>query len=189
MSLIRNLLLRLILVILALTTLCGPLFAQNASTDRTVLPIAEPKYPPITELDARKAKAPPIFEVKAPAGAPNVMVILLDNFGYAGSKTFGGVMNLPTLDRLAKNGLIYNNFHIAPICSATRVALLTGRNPHSANMGTISEMATAFPGQTSGAPEQRGAAREDPAIQRLQHGDVRQVPRICAVGKRPYRAV
>ncbi len=79
-------------------------------------------------------------------------MILLDNFGYAGSKTFGGVMNLPTLDRLAKNGLIYNNFHTAPICSATRVALLTGRNPHSANMGTISEMATGFPGQTSVLP-------------------------------------
>ena len=92
------------------------------------------------------------FEVKAPAGAPNVIVILLDNFGYAGSTTFGGVINLPTLDRLAKNGLIYNNFHVNPICSATRVSLLTGRNCHSANMGTISEMSTGFPGQTSVLP-------------------------------------
>ena len=81
-----------------------------------------------------------------------MIVILLDNFGYAGSTTFGGVMNLPTIERLAKNGLIYNNFHTAPICSASRVALLTGRNPHSANMGTISEMATGFPGQTSVLP-------------------------------------
>lgn len=85
-----------------------------AALDRTVLPIAEPQYPPITELDASKVKAPPIFEVKAPAGAPNVMVILLDNFRYAGSTTFGGVMNLATIERLAKNGLIYNNFHTAP---------------------------------------------------------------------------
>ena len=120
--------------------------------DRTVLPIAEPTRPAITELDARNAKAPPIFEVKAPAGAPNVLVILLDNFGYAGSTTFGGVMHLPTIERLAKNGLTYTNFHTAPICSASRVALLTGRNPHSANMGTISEMATGFPGQTSILP-------------------------------------
>jgi arylsulfatase len=123
-----------------------------AGVDRTVLPIAEPAHAAITELDARKTKAPPIFEVKAPAGAPNVLVILLDNFGYAGSTTFGGVMHLPTIDRLAKNGLTYTNFHTAPICSASRVALLTGRNPHSANMGTISEMATGFPGQTSILP-------------------------------------
>ncbi len=120
--------------------------------DRTILPVAEPVYPAITELDARKVKAPPVFEVKAPKGAPNIVVILLDNFGYAGSSTFGGIMNLPTIDRLAKNGLIYNNFHTEPICSATRVALLTGRNPHSANMGTISEMSTGFPGQTSVLP-------------------------------------
>ena len=123
-----------------------------AAVDRTALPIAEPTHPAITELDARNVKAPPIFEVKAPTGAPNVLVILLDNFGYAGSTTFGGVMHLPTIERLAKNGLTYTNFHTAPICSASRVALLTGRNPHSANMGTISEMATGFPGQTSILP-------------------------------------
>ena len=132
----------------------GPSAGPNgaAGVDRTILPIAEPTRPAITELDARNAKAPPIFEVKAPAGAPNVLVILLDNFGYAGSTTFGGVMHLPTIERLAKNGLTYTNFHTAPICSASRVALLTGRNPHSANMGTISEMATGFPGQTSVLP-------------------------------------
>ena len=66
-----------------------------------MLPIAEPTHPAITELDARKAKAPPIFEVKAPAGAPNVLVILLDNFGYAGSTTFGGVMQ-PADDRASR---------------------------------------------------------------------------------------
>ena len=145
---------RLIVAALALSALTVGDQAQPAAStvDRTVLPIAEPAHPAITELDARKVKAPPIFEVKAPAGAPNVIVILLDNFGYAGSKTFGGVMNLPTLERLAKNGLIYNNFHTAPICSASRVALLTGRNPHSANMGTVSEMATGFPGQNSVLP-------------------------------------
>lgn len=131
----------------------APKVANAAGTvDRTVLPLAEPTYPTITELDAKNVKAPPVFEVTAPAGAPNIVVIMLDNFGYAGSTTLGGVMNLPTLDRLAKNGLIYNNFHTNPICSATRISLLTGRNCHSANMGTISEMSTGFPGQTSVLP-------------------------------------
>jgi arylsulfatase A-like enzyme len=126
--------------------------AAAGALDRTVLPLAEPTYPAITELDAANTKAPPIFEVKAPPGAPNVIVILLDNFGYAGSTTLGGVINLPTLDRLAKNGLTYTNFHVNPICSATRASLLTGRNCHSANMGTISEMSTGYPGQTSVLP-------------------------------------
>ena len=81
-----------ILIAIALITSGVAVRAQQdgSNLNRTALPIAEPKYPPITELDVRKVKAPPLFEVKAPKGAPNVMVILLDNFGYAGSTTFGG---------------------------------------------------------------------------------------------------
>lgn len=125
---------------------------SDAIADRTILPIPEPTYPPITEMDVRKATPPPRFEVTPPPGAPNVLVILLDNLGYSASKTFGGVINMPTLERLAQNGLIYNNFHTAPLCSPSRVALLTGRNPHNANMGAISELATAFPGMTGKRP-------------------------------------
>lgn len=121
---------------------------KEDALDRTALPIAEPSYPPITELDVRKATPPPRFEVKPPHGAPNVLLILLDNLGFGATKTFGGVINMPTLERLAANGLIYNNFHTAPLCSPSRVALITGRNAHSANMGAISELATAFPGMT-----------------------------------------
>jgi hypothetical protein len=80
--------------------------AIGNAPDRTMLPLAEPTHPPITELDVRKATAPPRFEVKAPQGAPNVMVILLDNLGYDATKTFGGIMNMPTLERLAKDGLV-----------------------------------------------------------------------------------
>jgi arylsulfatase A-like enzyme len=134
--------------------------AQEQPMDRTVLPIAGPTYPPITVLDVRDAKAPPLFQVKAPQGAPNVIVILLDNLGFGATKPFGGVINMPTLERLAKDGLIYVNFHTAPLCSPSRQALLTGRNPHSVNMGAISELATAFPGQTSALPESKAPLAE-----------------------------
>ena len=131
-----------------------------ASVDRTVLPLAEPTYPAITELDVRKASAPPLFQVKAPQGAPNVIVILLDNLGFGATKPFGGVINMPTLERFAKNGLVYVNFHTAPLCSPSRQALLTGRNPHSVNMGAISELATAYPGQNSILPASKAPLAE-----------------------------
>ena len=134
--------------------------AQDLPIDRTVLPIKEPTYPPITVLDVRDAKAPPLFQVKAPQGAPNVIVILLDNLGFGATKPFGGIINMPTLERLAKDGLIYTNFHTAPLCSPSRMALLTGRNPHSVNMGAISELATGFPGQTSVLPESKASLPE-----------------------------
>jgi len=134
--------------------------AQDLPMDRTVLPIKEPTYPPITVLDVRDAKAPPLFQVKAPQGAPNVIVVLLDNLGFGATKPFGGIINMPTLERLAKDGLIYTNFHTAPLCSPSRMALLTGRNPHSVNMGAISELATGFPGQTSVLPENKASLPE-----------------------------
>ena len=106
---------KLITAALALSALTVGSGAQEASTlDRTVLPIAEPTYPPITELDARNATPPRRSRSRRRRARPMCIVILLDNFGYAGSKTFGGVMNMPTLERLATNGLIYNNFHTAP---------------------------------------------------------------------------
>jgi len=145
------------LALVALSATCG-----NAQTepDRTVLPIKEPAYPAITEIDARKATAPPLFQVKAPKQAPNVIVILLDNLGFGATKPFGGIINMPTLERFAKNGVIYTNFHTAPLCSPSRMALLTGRNAQSVNMGTISEMASAFPGQTSVLPASKAPLPE-----------------------------
>ena len=120
--------------------------------DRTVLPVPEPVPAPITELDARKATPPPRFQVKAPKGAPNVVVILLDNFGFGDASTFGGPVQMPTLDRLAQSGLRYNNLKVPPLCSPCRAPLLTGRNSHSANFGVIGEIATAFPGNTGMRP-------------------------------------
>jgi arylsulfatase len=125
---------------------------KGDSLDRTILPIPEPNYPPIKELDARKAKAPPPFQVKAPQGAPNVVIVLLDDMGFATPGTFGGPVSMPTLDKLAQGGLRYNNFHTTALCSPTRQALKTGRNHHTANTGSIMETATAFPGDTGVLP-------------------------------------
>ncbi len=121
--------------------------------DRTVLPIPEPKVAPITELDARKAKAPPRFAVKAPPGAPNVVIVLIDDIGFGHSSAFGGPIQMPTLERLAAAGLRYNRFHTTALCSPTRTALLTGRNHHVNKAGSIMETATAFPGNTGVRPE------------------------------------
>jgi arylsulfatase A-like enzyme len=120
--------------------------------DRTVLPVPEPSTPEITTLDARDAKAPPRFEVKAPKGAPNVVVVLLDDIGFGQSSAFGGPIKMSTLDKLAAGGLRYNNFHTTALCSPTRTALLTGRNHHINNAGAIMELATAFPGNTGIRP-------------------------------------
>ena len=76
-----------------------------------MLPIQEPAYPPITELDARKATPPPRFEVKAPEGAPNVLIVLIDDMGFGMSSAFGGPIHMPTVDRLANDGLRDNQFH------------------------------------------------------------------------------
>lgn len=130
----------------------GVALAQEAQVDRTELPIKGPWYPPITTLDARDAKAPPVFEVKAPEKAPNIVIILLDDLGFGGTSAFGGVMHTPELDKLAAEGLMYTKFHTTALCSPTRQALKTGRNHHSANQAKITEVATSFPGATGMLP-------------------------------------
>jgi arylsulfatase len=148
-------------VSLTLTPLAAlPVAAQGSGaaqvvlpTDRTVLPNPEPVNPPITELDARKATPPPRFEVKAPAGAPNVLIVLIDDMGFGQSSAFGGPIRMPTVESLASGGLRYNEFHTTALCSPTRSALLSGRNHHVNNLGSITETATAFPGQTGKRPD------------------------------------
>lgn len=133
--------------------LCLQAALAGADTlNRTILPIPEPKYPAIKELDARKAATPPRFEAKAPAGAPNVVIVLIDDMGFGQPSAFGGGVQMPALERLANNGLRYNQFHTTALCSPTRTALLTGRNHHTNNAGAIMELATAFPGNTGIRP-------------------------------------
>ncbi len=131
----------------------GPAPAQVVfPTDRTVLPIPEPQYPHSTVFDVRNATPPPRFEIKAPAKAPNVLIVLIDDMGFGQSSAFGGPINMPTVERLANNGLRYNEFHTTALCSPTRSALLSGRNHHTNNLGSITETATAFPGNTGQRP-------------------------------------
>ncbi|MEO8495482.1 MAG: arylsulfatase [Planctomycetota bacterium] len=125
---------------------------ESVPIDRTVLPLQAPYNKPITALDVRTVKAPPVFQVKAPKDAPNVVIIMIDDLGFGGTSAFGGVMSTPTFDRLARGGLRYSQFHSTALCSPTRQALLTGRNHHSVNMGSITETATAFPGNTGVLP-------------------------------------
>ena len=126
--------------------------AGSGGIDRTILPVKEPVNAPITELDARNAKAPSRFEVKAPEKAPNVVIVLIDDIGFGHSSAFGGPISMPTLEKLASNGIKYNRFHTTALCSPTRTALLTGYNHHSNNAGAIMEVATAFPGNTGVRP-------------------------------------
>lgn len=120
--------------------------------DRTVLPIPEPQYPHSTVFDVRNATPPERFEVKAQANAPNVLIVLIDDMGFGQSSAFGGPIHMPTVDRLANAGLRYNEFHTTALCSPTRTALLSGRNHHTNNFGSIAETATTFPGQTGQRP-------------------------------------
>jgi len=98
---------------IALMALATGAHAQTKATalDRTVLPIPEPTHKPITELDARKAQAPARFEIKAPAGAANIVIVLIDDFGFGQSSAFGGPIRMPTLEKMAAGGLKYNRFH------------------------------------------------------------------------------
>lgn len=103
-----------------------------------------------------------VAPVKAPKGAPNVIWILLDDVGFGASSTFGGVINTPTFDSLAANGLRYTNFHTTAICAPTRAALLTGRNAHYVHMGGFAHtiLSAGFPGYDGRIPSDKGTAAE-----------------------------
>jgi arylsulfatase len=126
---------------------------SGSKIDRTILPIQPPKSKAITELDARNVKAPPRFQVKAPEGAPNVVIVLIDDIGFGATSTFGGPIKTPAFDKLAQNGLRFNRFHTTALCSPTRAALLAGRNHHAVNVGSVMEVATGFPGNAGERPD------------------------------------
>lgn len=129
--------------------------ASHDDVQRSILPIPDPQHVGPTTYDAKDpdTKMPPIREVRPPKGAPNVLVILLDDVGFGATSAFGGPCRTPTAERLAAGGLKYNRFHTTALCSPTRQALLTGRNHHSVGMGSITELATGAPGYSSVLPK------------------------------------
>ena len=131
--------------------------SSQDTIERSILPIPDKQYVGVTTYDAKDpdTKFPPIEPLRPPKGAPNVLIVLLDDVGFAASSAFGGAINTPTAERLAKAGLKFSRFHTTALCSPTRQALLTGRNHHSVNMGGICEIATAAPGYSRCCPRTR----------------------------------
>ena len=127
---------------------------ERPQLHRDVLPIPDLTPVGLTTYDAKDPDTafPPIEQLRPPEGAPNVLIVLIDDVGFAASSAFGGPIATPTAERLAANGLKYNRFHTTALCSPTRQALLTGRNHHSVGMGGITEMATSAPGYNSVRP-------------------------------------
>ena len=128
--------------------------SKQANIQREILPIPDVTPVGLTTYNAKDpdTRYPPIQPLRPPKGAPNVLIILLDDVGFGASSAFGGPVHTPTAERLAANGLKYNRFHTTAMCAPTRQALLTGRNHHSAGMGSITETATSAPGYTSIRP-------------------------------------
>jgi len=119
------------------------------------LPAPDPKFGGVIKDDALQSKYwwPP--RIVPPKKAPNILLIMTDDSGFGVPSTFGGVIPTPTMDRVAQNGLRYNNIHSTALCSPTRAALITGRNHHSAGFGVISEQSTGFPGYNSIIPKDK----------------------------------
>ena len=127
---------------------------ESEKPQREILPVPDRPYTGPVMYDAKdpEAKYPPIMPLRPPGGAPNVLVILIDDVGFGATSAFGGPCLTPNFERLAKGGLKYTRFHTTALCSPTRAALLTGRNHHSVGMGCITEVATSAPGYNSMRP-------------------------------------
>jgi arylsulfatase A-like enzyme len=129
---------------------------------RDILPIPDDQWVGLTTYDAKdpNTKYPAIVPLRPPSGAPNVLIVLLDDVGFGASSAFGGPCQTPNAERLARGGLKYIRFHTTALCSPTRQALLTGRNHHSVGMGAITEMATSAPGNNSIRPKNKAPLAE-----------------------------
>jgi arylsulfatase len=130
---------------------------QSDAVQRQILPIPDQTHFGLTTYDAKNpdTQYPPIRDLRPPAGAPNILIVLIDDAGFGSNSAFGGPCHTPTFEKLAAEGLKYTRFHTTALCAPTRQALLTGRNHHSVGMGNITETATAAPGQSSVRPNNK----------------------------------
>ena len=135
---------RMTLAIAALAA--GTCTAALAQADRTVLPLPRPPFSGTIADNVLDATPAPVVPVRAPEGAPNVLLFMSDDVGFAMSSAFGGPVPTPNFERLARTGERYNRFHTTGICSPSRAALLTGRNHHNAGVGWLSDIASGFAG-------------------------------------------
>ena len=144
--------------------------AGSAAVRRDILPIPDPQYVGLTTYDAKdpNTKYPPITMLRPPEGAPNVLIVLIDDVGFAGSSAFGGPCSTPTAERLATEGVKLTRFHTTALCSPTRQALLTGRNHHSVGMGGITEIATSAPGYSSVRPKDKAPIAETLRLKKIE---------------------
>ena len=158
---------------------------------RDILPIPDARHVGLTTYDAKdpNTKYPPITMLRPPEGAPNVLIVLIDDVGFGASSAFGGPCNTPTAERLAAGGVKLNRFHTTALCSPTRQALLTGRNHHSVGMGGITEIATAAPGNSSVRPQEKAPIAETLRLNGYSTSQFRQVPRGASLGGLAGRAV
>ncbi|MBV8374474.1 MAG: sulfatase-like hydrolase/transferase, partial [Candidatus Eremiobacteraeota bacterium] len=164
---------------------------RSKRIQREILPIPDQAYAGFISYDAKNpdSKFAPIQPLTPPEGAPNVLIVLIDDAGYGASSTFGGPCASPTAEQLAKNGLKYTRFHTTALCSPTRAALLSGRNHHTVGMGGITEIATSAPGYNSMRPNSMAPVAE---ILRLngyctaQFGKCHEVPVWEASGVGPF---
>ncbi len=124
----------------------------TSQSESNHIPYADPEFKGTISTTYQESKADFPLPFKAPEGAPNVLIILLDDVGFGMVETFGGPVPTPNTDRLARGGLMYNQFHTTALCSPSRGALLAGRNHHTISTGVIIEMGTGFPGYTGIIP-------------------------------------
>jgi len=143
------------LLIAGLLTALSVATSSAEDTNRTVLPVPDPPFEGKVAPRPSESKKDFPTEVAAPAGAPNVLLILTDDVGFGATSTFGGPVPTPTFDRVANNGVRLNRFHTTALCSPTRAALLTGRNHHSVATGGIMEVGVGYPGYNTIVPQSK----------------------------------